>query len=77
VHRVVCAVECGTSVNPDTIAAQMEGGTVFGLTAVPPIAPAVGNAVYAAAGRRLRSLPFPGIAPQRVQPGSVLEEVLP
>jgi isoquinoline 1-oxidoreductase beta subunit len=34
VHRVVCAVDCGRHVNPDTIAAQMEGGIAFGLTAV-------------------------------------------
>ena len=33
VHRVVCAVDCGRHVNPDTIAAQMEGGIVYGLTA--------------------------------------------
>jgi isoquinoline 1-oxidoreductase beta subunit len=33
VHRVVCAVDCGRYVNPDTIAAQMEGGVAFGLTA--------------------------------------------
>ncbi len=33
VHRVVCAVDCGRVVNPDTVAAQMEGGIVFGLTA--------------------------------------------
>jgi isoquinoline 1-oxidoreductase beta subunit len=33
VHRIVCAVDCGLAVNPDTIAAQMEGGTIFGLTA--------------------------------------------
>jgi isoquinoline 1-oxidoreductase beta subunit len=29
-HRVVCAVDCGQAINPDTIAAQMEGGIVFG-----------------------------------------------
>ena len=33
VHRVVCAVDCGRHVNPDIIAAQMESGIVFGLTA--------------------------------------------
>lgn len=108
VHRVVCAVDCGFAVNPDTVAAQVEGGIVFGLTAalkgpiaiehgrvvqtgyrdypvlrmaetpridvrivrstkdptgvgecgVPPIAPALANAVCAATGRRLRSLPL-------------------
>ena len=33
VHRVVCAVDCGRIVNPDTIKAQMESGIIFGLTA--------------------------------------------
>ncbi len=33
VHRVVCAIDCGPVVNPETIHAQMEGGVVFGLTA--------------------------------------------
>jgi CO/xanthine dehydrogenase Mo-binding subunit len=33
VHRVVCAVDCGTAVNPDIVAAQMESGILFGLTA--------------------------------------------
>lgn len=33
VHRVVCAIDCGQVVNPDTVKAQMEGGIVFGLTA--------------------------------------------
>jgi isoquinoline 1-oxidoreductase beta subunit len=33
VHRVVCAVDCGQAVNPDTIIAQMEGGIIFGATA--------------------------------------------
>ena len=33
VHRVVCAVDCGRHVNPDIVAAQMESGIVFGLTA--------------------------------------------
>jgi isoquinoline 1-oxidoreductase beta subunit len=108
VHRVVCAVNCGKVVNPDNVAAQMEGGIVFGLTAalkaettlkdgrvqqgnfddypllqmnemplvevyivesddsprgigemgVPPIAPAVANAVFSATGKRVRHIPI-------------------
>jgi isoquinoline 1-oxidoreductase beta subunit len=33
VDRVVVAVDCGQVINPDLVAAQMEGGVVFGLTA--------------------------------------------
>ncbi|MEW6519853.1 MAG: xanthine dehydrogenase family protein molybdopterin-binding subunit [Thermodesulfobacteriota bacterium] len=108
VHRVVCAVDCGRLVNPDTIEAQMESAIVFGLSAalhgqitfkggrvqqsnfdnyeilrmdempqvevyivksdeppggigepgVPPLAPAVANAFFAASGLRLRTLPM-------------------
>jgi isoquinoline 1-oxidoreductase beta subunit len=108
VQRVVCAIDCGRIVNPDTIRAQMESGIIFGLTAalhgaitlkdgrveqgnfddypllsmqesprievhiidsneapggvgepgVPPIAPAVANALFDATGVRLRSLPM-------------------
>jgi isoquinoline 1-oxidoreductase beta subunit len=108
VHRVVCALDCGIAVNPETIAAQMESGIAFGLSAalhsalhfekgrvqeanfdryrilrlnempmvevhivpsrkkpggvgevaVPPIAPAVANAVAALTGQRLRELPL-------------------
>jgi len=108
VHKVVCAIDCGRTVNPDTIGAQMESGIVFGLSAafygaitlkngraqqsnfddyevlridempeitvhimdskeppggvgepgVPPTAPAVANAVFAASGIRMRTLPM-------------------
>ncbi len=108
VHRVVCAVDCGRVVNPETVRAQMESGIVFGLSAAlygaitfkqgrveqsnfhdyevlridampevevhilesgealggigepgtPPIAPAVANALFAASGLRLRTLPM-------------------
>jgi isoquinoline 1-oxidoreductase subunit beta len=108
VLRVVCAVDCGQVVNPSTVAAQMEGGIVFGLSAalwgeitfaegrveqsnfhdyrvmrlneVPRIdvhivpsseapggvgepgtsvaIPALVNAVHAATGRRIRTLPI-------------------
>jgi isoquinoline 1-oxidoreductase beta subunit len=34
IDRIVCAVDCGTPINPDIIAAQMEGGIGFGLGAV-------------------------------------------
>lgn len=33
VERVVCAVDCGLAVNPDVVAAQMEGGIGYGLGA--------------------------------------------
>jgi isoquinoline 1-oxidoreductase beta subunit len=33
VRRMVCAIDCGQAINPDTVAAQMESGIVFGLTA--------------------------------------------
>ncbi len=33
VHRVVCAVDCGPVVNPDTVEAQMQSAIVYGLTA--------------------------------------------
>jgi isoquinoline 1-oxidoreductase beta subunit len=105
---VICVVDCGRIVNPDTIKAQMESGITFGLSAalygtitlkdgrveqgnfdtyplvrmpampkvevhiiasneppggvgepgVPPIAPAVANALFAVSGARLRTLPM-------------------
>jgi isoquinoline 1-oxidoreductase beta subunit len=33
VRRVVCAVDCGTVVNPDTVRAQIESAVIFGTTA--------------------------------------------
>jgi isoquinoline 1-oxidoreductase subunit beta len=33
VRRVVCAVDCGTVINPDTVQAQIQSGIIFGTTA--------------------------------------------
>ena len=33
VRRVVCAVDCGTIVNPDTVQAQIQSRIIFGISA--------------------------------------------
>jgi isoquinoline 1-oxidoreductase beta subunit len=33
VHRVVCAMDCGIVVNPNTVQAQIQSGVIFGVTA--------------------------------------------
>ena len=33
VHRMVCAIDCGTVINPDGVRSQVEGGIVMALTA--------------------------------------------
>jgi isoquinoline 1-oxidoreductase beta subunit len=33
VHRVVCAIDCGVAVNPESVRAQIESGIAFGLGA--------------------------------------------
>ncbi len=33
VHKVACAIDCGTAINPDSVRAQLEGGIVQGLSA--------------------------------------------
>ncbi|WP_316230108.1 xanthine dehydrogenase family protein molybdopterin-binding subunit [Bradyrhizobium sp. SZCCHNR1051] len=111
VHQVDTAIDCGTFVNPERIASQLEGAAIMGLSlakygeisfkngrvqqrnfddhpvvrideaplvtnvhivpvdadtppsgvgepGVPPFAPALANAIFAATGKRLRALPI-------------------
>jgi isoquinoline 1-oxidoreductase beta subunit len=108
IERIVAVIDCGIAVNPDNVKAQVEGGTVMGLSAatkgeitftdgkanetnfhnyqvlrmnemprievhiypstevpagvgepgVPPVAPALGNAIFSLTGKRLRKLPI-------------------
>ena len=66
VHRIVCAVDCGLAVNPDTIAAQMEGGTIFGLT------PALHGAITIKDGR-VEQGNFDTYPPMRIDEVPVIE----
>jgi isoquinoline 1-oxidoreductase beta subunit len=49
VHRVVCVMDCGQVINPDTVVAQVEGGIVYGLSA------ALHGQVRIAGGRAVES----------------------
>ncbi len=85
VHRVVCAIDCGTVVNPATIAAQMESGIAFGLSA------ALHSALHFKDGRvqesnyhdyrvlRLNEMPVVEvhIVPSTERPGGVGEVAVP
>lgn len=48
-HQVVCALDCGTAVNPRTIEAQVQSAVVFGLTAT------LKSAITIKEGRTLQS----------------------
>ena len=67
VHRVVCALDCGSVVLPDGVRSQVEGGIVQGLSAV------LGEAVNIAAGsaveRNFDTYPVLriGDAPERIE----------
>ena len=60
VTRVVCAIDCGLAVNPDVVAAQMEGGIGYGLGA------ALRNEITLAAGGEVEQSNFDGYEPLRM-----------
>ena len=66
VHRVVCAIDCGVVVNPDTVVAQMQGSIVFGLSA------ALFGEITVAAGRVEQSS-FPSYDMVRLEHMPVIE----
>ncbi len=69
VHRVVCAVDCGQIVNPDTVVAQMESAIVYGLSA------ALQNAITIERGR-VREGNFDDYEPLRIDAMPEVEVVL-
>lgn len=66
VHRVVAAVDCGTPVNPNHIAQQMESAVVFGLSA------ALGGRITLANGRVAEGN-FHEVPPLRIDACPVVE----
>ena len=60
VERVVCAVDCGTAINPDVVRAQMEGGIGYGLAA------ALWSEVTLVQGR-VQQRNFDGYRPLRIE----------
>jgi isoquinoline 1-oxidoreductase subunit beta len=66
VERVVCAVDCGTAINPDVVRAQMEGGIGYGLAA------ALWNEVTLVQGR-VQQANFDGYRPLRIADMPVVE----
>ena len=60
VTRVVCAIDCGLAVNPDVVAAQMEGGIGYGLGA------ALRGEITLAAGGEVEQSNFDGYEPLRM-----------
>lgn len=66
VHRVVCAIDCGVVVNPDTVAAQMQSGIVYGLSA------ALFGEITLAAGR-VEQASFPSYDAVRLAQMPVIE----
>src|SRR3546814_8171730 len=67
VHRLVCAVDCGLAVNPDTIEAQTQGGAIFGLTAA-----LHGNITFA--DGRVEQGNFDTYLPMRIDEVPVIED---
>lgn len=68
-HRVVCAVDCGQMINPQTVRAQCEGGIVFGLGA------ALREEITIAEGRVVQSN-FSDYTPLRMNEVPVIETYL-